>query len=169
MFIFVIMLVILCPLVLPGYVMPHASGQFSLMSFYDRIENMWPEAWVWIHKHEIFPFGVGLGGISGAQRLYAIEEVNSADNLFIFMYANFGIMTFLYLGWLLKIMIMVRSSTSWSCQTAAAIVCYVMSYGVFLSLIEDSMTVMIVGAAIAWVSIKTTETQNEQKNLELKA
>lgn len=169
MFIFMTTLVILCPLVLPGYVMPHASGQFSMMSFYDRIENMWPEAWVWINKHEIFPFGVGLGGISGAQRLYALEEMNAADNLFIFMYANFGIMTFLYLGWLMKIMIMVRSSTSWSGQTAAAIVCYIMSYGVFLSLIEDSMTLMIVGAAVAWVSIKTAEANNDHKNLELKA
>ena len=74
------------------------EGVFSFSSFYQRIEEMWPQAWRWIHYHEAFPFGVGLGGISGAQRLYALNDMNAADNMFILMYAYFGVMSFVYLG-----------------------------------------------------------------------
>ena len=34
----------------------------------------------------------------GAQRFYAAKDFNAADNLFIFMFANFGVFALLYLA-----------------------------------------------------------------------
>ncbi|MBP7252165.1 MAG: hypothetical protein KBA75_01620, partial [Alphaproteobacteria bacterium] len=75
--IFFTLLAIALPLILPGYYMDEAaSGGFSNMSFNLRVEMMWPEAWEWIAQRGVFPFGVGLGGISGAQLLYARDAFN---------------------------------------------------------------------------------------------
>ena len=79
--------------------MADSGGVFSFTSFDMRIVRTWPEAWEWILHNEVFPFGVGLGGIGGAQRFYAANFFNPSDNLFIFLYANFGLMGIVYLAW----------------------------------------------------------------------
>ena len=86
------------PLFTAGLLVGDSGGVFSLTSFAMRIVRTWPEAWEWILHNEVFPFGVGLGGIGGAQRFYAANFFNPSDNFFIFLYANFGLMGVVYLG-----------------------------------------------------------------------
>lgn len=145
-------LMIVFPVVLPGYHMPDAEGQFSLGSFNLRIENMWPEGWDWVNEKGTFPFGVGLGGISGAQRIYAPTQINSADNMFLFMYAFFGVMTFAYLGWLAFTMTRVRKKTAdIHLQLSVAILTFLVAYGIVLSMLEDQMANMFMGAGAYWL------------------
>lgn len=140
------------PLALPGYHMPEASaGGFSNMSFNLRVEMMWPEAWQWIHRHEVFPFGVGLGGISGAQVLYSREEINAADNLFVFMYAYFGLMAVVYLA--LTLWAYFRSPAEAPAdRLALAVLLFIVIYGCVLSMLEDQMTALFTGAALGWTA-----------------
>lgn len=139
------------PVVLSGTVMPAADGVFSLSSFYQRIEQMWPEAWRWIHMHEAFPFGVGLGGISGAQRLYALNDMNAADNMFLLMYAYFGMMSFVYLGFIALIAAQTKSNSSPHAAQAMATLVYILAYGCVISILEDQMASLFLGGAIAWL------------------
>jgi hypothetical protein len=50
-----------------------------------------------IAHHHMLAFGVGIGGSGGPQRIYAPDNFNPADNLFILMYASFGAFAILYL------------------------------------------------------------------------
>lgn len=147
-----LVLAIALPVGLPGYYMPTAdAGGFSNMSFNLRVEMMWPKAWTWIHRHEVFPFGVGLGGISGAQQLYALNEINAADNIFVFMYAYFGLMAVVYLG--LTLWAYFRSPAKAPAdRLALAVLLFIIIYGCVLSMLEDQMTALFTGAALGWVA-----------------
>jgi hypothetical protein len=154
-------LVVALPLVLPGYYMPNASGTFSFSSFYDRVEDMWPRAWIWIDRHEAFPFGVGIGGISGAQRLYAPYQIDYADNLMVFMYAYFGVMTVVYLGWLAVTIMRLSTASSPSTNQALATLVFLMFYGCVLSIIEDQMAALFIGGAAAWLAREVRSRRGE--------
>lgn len=144
-------LLVSLPVVLSGVSMPPAEGVFSLSSFYQRIDQMWPEAWRWIHLHEAFPFGVGLGGISGAQRLYAFNDMNAADNMFILMYAYFGVMSFVYLGFIGIVALRTKGNASSHAAQAMATLVYLLGYGCVISLLEDQMASLFLGASLAWL------------------
>jgi hypothetical protein len=155
------------PIALSGASMPAAEGVFSFSSFYLRIEEMWPRAWHWIHAHEAFPFGVGLGGISGAQRMYALPDMNAADNMFILMYAYFGVMSFIYLGFIGVVAAKTRNTGSKPAAQAMATLVYLLAYGCVISLLEDQMASLFLGASLAWLckEIKLSQRQNTTKNL----
>lgn len=143
-----IALAVILPIAMPGYTMPNENGGvFSFGSFYMRVDWMWPDAWKWIHSHEAFPFGVGLGGISGAMRLYLPSEFNAGDNIFIFFYAYFGVMTFVYLGAIL--IAAAKAEQSELSGEALAILCFLFFYGCVISLLEDQMASLFFGAALA--------------------
>ena len=139
------------PVILSGASMPPAKGVFSFSSFYQRIEEMWPQAWTWIHNHEAFPFGVGLGGIGGAQRLYAPKDVNAADNMFILMYAYFGMMSFIYLGFIGIMASRIKSHGSTGEANALAVLVYLLGYGCVISILEDQMAALFLGASVAFL------------------
>lgn len=145
-------LAIALPTILPGYNMPQSKGGvFSITSFNLRIEEMWPKAWRWIHVHEIFPFGVGLGGISGAQRLYSLPDVNAADNVFVFSYGYFGVMSFIYLGYIIYSALRTRDDGTRSTTHALATLMFIMGYGCVVSVLEDQMASLFLGAALGWL------------------
>ena len=96
-------LIVALPLITAGLLVSDTGGVFSFASLAMRISLTWPDAWQWIWNNEVFPFGVGLGGIGGAQRFYAANFFNPSDNLFVFLYANFGVMGLLYLGWIVTV------------------------------------------------------------------
>ncbi len=143
---------ILFPVILPQFIMPNDKGVFSLETFYMRIEHMWPEAWVWIERRELFPFGVGLGGIGGAQRFYAMDSVNYADNMFILLYAYFGILSFVYMGWTWWQCMKISNKPIPANEQALSMVFFIIFYGVALSMIEDQMASLFLGASVGWLA-----------------
>ena len=153
-FIAATLLAVLLPIGIPGTIMPHAEGQFSMMSFNLRVEQMWPEAWAWISQEEAFPFGVGLGGIGGAQRFYAPVQINAADNFFVFLYASFGAMAFFYVGYMMYVVVRQRADAPASAQHAAANAVLIMLYGIVLSLVEDQMAALFMGATFAQLAVE---------------
>ena len=154
-------LMILLPIILPQFIMPNGEGVFSLASFYMRVEDMWPRAWLLIERKEIFPFGVGLGGIGGAQRFYSPEDFNAADNMFILLYAFFGIFSFVYMGWLWLICVSANNKAPASITHALSIVLFIAFYGVALSMIEDQMASLFLGAAAAWLASNRLNRRSE--------
>ncbi len=145
-------LMIALPLILPHFTMPNTHGMFSLNTFYMRVEDMWPRAWKLIESRELFPFGIGLGGISGAQRFYDKYDGNAADNMFVFMYAFFGVLSFVYIGWLWWTSMRVSNKDITANNYALSIVMFIAFYGVALSMLEDQMVTLFLGAAATWLA-----------------
>lgn len=147
-----ILLQIIAPILLPYFSMPHGEdGVFSFASFYMRIEEVWPAAWRWIDKNELFPFGVGLGGIGGAMRLYAPSQINYADNSFIFLYGYFGIFSLIYL-WLVWWRAIIAKNL-----LALQILGFLLLYGCVISGVEDQMAALFLGAGLAMIARQRNE------------
>ncbi len=135
------------PLFTTGLLMPESGGVFSFASFAMRISQTWPDAWVWITGHDVFPFGVGLGGIGGAQRFYAANFFNPSDNLFIYLYANFGVLGLFYLGWLSWIGRGLPQELRTTAIAPLAVLAFNLGYGAALSMLEDQVSALSIGAA----------------------
>ena len=136
------------PLLTFGLHMDHGTGVFSTESIYLRIAYTWPEAWDWISRHHMLLFGVGLGGIGGPQRFYAPNYFNPADNVFILMFAYFGVFAFFYL---LAVALLVMRPVTGSTErvvTATAILAFCFGYGAVLSMLEDQSAPLFIGTAL---------------------
>jgi F0F1-type ATP synthase assembly protein I len=136
------------PIFTSGLLMSDRGGVFSTASFAMRVTGTWPDAWRWISDHNLFPFGVGLGGIGGAQRFFAQDYFNPSDNLFIFLYANFGVLSLLYLGWALWQAWHQPPETQSLAITPLAILVFNLGYGAALSMLEDQVSELFFGASI---------------------
>jgi hypothetical protein len=146
------------PLVTGGLLVGDSGGVFSLTSFDMRIARTWPEAWEWILHHEVFPFGVGLGGIGGAQRFYAANFFNPSDNFFIFLYANFGLMGIVYLAWASSMGLGLPRENRAAAIAPLAVLGFNLAYGAALSMLEDQVSALFIGAAtgMLWQLRQTT-------------
>jgi len=136
------------PIFTAGLLINDNGGVFSFASFAMRITGTWPDAWRWIANNNLFPFGVGLGGIGGAQRFYAQDFFNPSDNLFIFLYANFGVLSFFYLGWALWQAWHQPLETRSIAITPLAILVFNLGYGAALSMLEDQVSQLFFGASV---------------------
>jgi len=140
------------PLLLSGAnLASHGYGVFSLSSLALRMSDTWPGAFAWIDRYEVFPFGVGLGGIWGAQRLYATVPVNSADNMFLFLYASFGVMAAVYVGYLLFLCLSAGKDGSRFSLIPIAIVAFHFVGGTVVSMIEDQSSCIFLGLAVGYL------------------
>jgi hypothetical protein len=150
------------PLILTHFEMPSGQeGIFSLGSFYMRIEEVWPKALKWIDSREAFPFGVGLGGIGGAMRFYSPSFTNYADNMYLFMYAYFGMFAFVYMGWVWWQCLQVYKKPAADKVMALCIICYLLFYGSAMTILEDQMASMFLGAAVAWIATRPKQERYE--------
>jgi hypothetical protein len=136
------------PVLTYGLHMNHGTGVFSTESIYLRIAYTWPQAWDWIGRHQMLLFGVGLGGIGGPQRIYAPNWFNPADNVFILMYAYFGIFAFAYLFVVLKLVLRPVTGDRDRVVTAIAVLAFCFGYGAVLSVLEDQSAPLFIGTAL---------------------
>jgi len=141
-------LAILMPIFTAGLLMAETGGVFSLSSFAMRITDTWPEAWRWINDNQLFPFGVGLGGIGGAQRFFAEDFMNPSDNLFVFLYGTFGLLGLIYLAWAVAQVVLLPRQLRLAGTTAAAVLAFNLGYGVALSMLEDQVSALFIGASV---------------------
>jgi hypothetical protein len=146
-----IFLMVFAPTVLIHFDMPRDRGVFSFESLIERIEWMWPAAWDWIAK---FPpmLGVGLGGIGGSQRFFAPADFNPADNLFIYLYANFGLAALPYLLAVVWVATNARIGDFERDRVALASLCFLLMYGLVISLVEDQIASLWLGACLGWLA-----------------
>jgi hypothetical protein len=136
------------PVFTSGLLVSENGDVFSLASLNMRIAGTWPDAWQWINSNNLFPFGVGLGGIGGAQRFYAQNFFNPSDNLFIFLYANFGVFALFYLGWMVWQGWRQPPETRAIAVTPLAMLAFNLGYGAALSMLEDQVSQLFFGASV---------------------
>lgn len=164
-----LLLMILLPIILPQFIMPNGEGVFSMQSFYMRVEDTWPHAWKVIEHWGTFPFGIGLGGIGGAQRFYSPDDFNPTDNLFIILYGWFGILSFVYMGWVWLTCMRANNNVTPAVACALSAILFIFFYGVALSMIEDQMASLFLGAAVSYLAGSNIENANSKKRLKANA
>ena len=145
------LLMVFAPTVLIHFDMPADRGIFSFQSLIERIQQMWPDAWAWIGRFPPF-LGVGLGGIGGGQRFFAPADFNAADNLFVYLFANFGIASLVYLGGAVLIALNARVRDFRHDGIALASLVYLFAYGLVISLLEDQVASLWIGATLGWLA-----------------
>ncbi len=150
------------PPLLSGITLPSSGGVFSLSSFAMRTAMTWPDAFRWISHNEVFPFGVGLGGMGGAQRLYSPGEFNPGDNMFLFLYASFGVMTFVYVGYLSFICLADGKRKAQFDLFPRAVVAFHFTYGAVMSIVEDQSSCIILGLSIGYLLFARSPEAAEQ-------
>ncbi len=143
---------VFAPTVLVHYTMPRDNGVFSFESFYERIGQMWPDAWSWIGRFPPYVMGVGLGGIGGAQRFFAPDYFNAADNLFVYLFASFGVASLAYLGAVVLIALNAQIRAFRRDGVVLASLVFLLMYGFVISLVEDQIAALWLGAALGWLA-----------------
>lgn len=144
------------PLLTNDLHLDHGNGVFSTESLFLRIAYTWPDAWHWVDRHQMLWFGVGLGGIGGPQRLYAPDNFNPADNLFVLLYAYFGVFAILYTGAVMALAFRPIAGSRERFETAIAVLAFAVGYGAVLSVIEDQSASLFLGAAIGVLRRETS-------------
>ena len=104
--------------------------------------------------------GVGLGGIGGAQRFYSASQFNASDNLFIYLYANFGVASLIYLGAAVLTVVAARVRDPRSDGLALASFVFLMLYGSVISLVEDQIAALWLGATLGWLALRQPAADN---------
>ena len=145
-------LLVFAPTVLIHFEMPRDQGVFSFQSLYERIEQMWPDAWKWIAKFPPYVLGVGLGGIGGGQRFFAPDDFNAADNLFVYLFGNFGIASLFYLGAIVVATLRAKLANFQRDSVVLASLAFLMMYGLVISLVEDQIAALWLGACLGWLA-----------------
>ncbi|MEC4684117.1 MAG: O-antigen ligase family protein [Nitrospirota bacterium] len=72
-----------------GFLHSHAA-KFLFGSYIERIEYMWPNAVKLLSGYHMFFTGRGLGGIGAAQKYFEANIYNAADNLYVYLFVDFG-------------------------------------------------------------------------------
>ncbi len=120
-------------------------------SFVDRLQNMWPEAWLLLHEHGHMLFGRGIGGIGTAQTYFEPGRFNAADNLFMYWWVVFGWAIFpLFLGTLLR-SVLLRPHHDATDRRVYVLWLAALTYGMTTNIVENAMFAAFCGLAIRHV------------------
>jgi hypothetical protein len=142
-------LVIAVPICTNGLVIAQGhGGVFSIASLAERIDDTWPKSLQWILAHQIFPFGTGIGGIGQSQALLGNISQHYPDNMFLLLYAFFGVPCFSFFGWTVFAAIRSISIDPEVAGPALAIVAFELLYGIVVSVVEDQAGPLFIGAAL---------------------
>ncbi|QCQ20832.1 hypothetical protein [Desulfoglaeba alkanexedens] len=68
-------------------------SRFLFASFEDRLTWCWPDAFSLVFDHGSMLLGRGIGGIGVAQHYFEPQLYSPADNLYLYLYATFGVMS----------------------------------------------------------------------------
>lgn len=80
------------------------NSEILFASFSDRLANTWPNVFHLLEHHGSLIFGRGIGGIGTSQKNFEVLLYNPGDNLYMFLYGNFGLFfIFFVLFYLIKL------------------------------------------------------------------
>ena len=123
----------------------------SLSSFADRFAITWPGM---LNSHtpwHTWIIGTGLGGVSGALRFGSeFYKYNPVDNLFLYIFANFGILGLIYYGTLVFAFISTTSKINSLHKGLSGVALVIFCYGTTAHLLEDAFASIVIGTLLTW-------------------
>lgn len=120
-------------------------------SFWDRLNNMWPEAWKLLEVYGHPLWGRGFGGIGTPQGYFEPERFNAADNIFMYWFVVFG---WIALPGFLLILYRSLRLDPWRSQIEAAafgLLLATLVYGVTANVVESGLFAVSSGLALRYL------------------
>lgn len=138
-------------IILPLYSIRNLGGEnipILLQSLFERMIISWPDVFKLVQENGNILLGRGLGGMGTSQLYFEIHRYNPGDNIFLFFYANFGI---LGAGYLLYLCIIGQSiELNADLYYYLFIVSFII-YGITTTCTENAMFNIFLGNYIAYV------------------
>lgn len=124
--------------------------EFILSSIGARLSKTWPDALSLIFEHGNAIWGRGLGGIGAAQLYFETTYYNPADNLYLSLFATFGIWMFLFIViWTMGLR-KLDFKFSWHTRLFWLISVVILMEGWTANTIEDPLTAMLLGLSFGY-------------------
>ncbi|MEM7081906.1 MAG: hypothetical protein AAF465_04175 [Pseudomonadota bacterium] len=125
-------------------------------SFYDRLNDMWPRAWLLLHEEGHWLMGRGIGGIGTSQTYFEPSLFNAGDNLFMYWFVVLG-----WSGLLGFLLILLRSLRLKPNESPAQMRIYclfmaLMVYGSMTNIVENSVFALVCGLLVRWLCSSPT-------------
>jgi len=118
-------------------------------SYVERMEWMWPEAYQLLSDGYMYFTGRGLGGIGAPQKYFEPNLYNAADNVYVYLLVNFGIIILgLLVIWLLRKIITLRLDDKHNIYYLTFVLAF-FAYGATLNVIESPTLMISLGFLLA--------------------
>jgi hypothetical protein len=140
--------------------LPDEINDMLFTSFTMRLYDIWPEVIEIIQDYGNPVLGRGLGGIGQSQIFFENYLFNSADNIFLYLYAQFGLLGFFYLFYLYY---KSRSLNSERELYFCLLVFIIFQYGVTTNIFESSSLCLSVGFVLAHLNNYKLRTEYQRQ------
>lgn len=117
-------------------------------SFFERLNTMWPEAWVLLHEQGSLLLGRGIGGIGTAQTYFEPALFNAGDNLFMYWLVIFGWAALPGFVLLLLRSIGIRPHRDPAEFRIYCLLLAILVYGSIANIVENAVTALICGIVV---------------------
>ncbi len=138
----------------PSFITDHLQSDNMIvmalsLSYIDRMENMWPAAYSLVHGGMTYVVGRGLGGIGTAQLYFEPAAYNPADNLYLYLFVQFGLVILAaFVIWLL--VRIYRLNADRADQLALTLfLLSLLAFAATMNVIESSPLMMSLGMLLA--------------------
>jgi len=117
-------------------------------SFYDRLNDMWPEGWALLKDHGNLLLGRGVGGIGTAQSYFEPALVNAGDNLFMYWFVVFGWAALPGFALLLLASLRIQPQRSSEETHVYCLLVATLVYGMVTNIVENALSALIFGMVV---------------------
>ena len=137
------------PFLTNGILLPIGGGSsLGSSSLIWRIVLTWPQSLAFIGRHQLGPFGDGLGGIGESLRFVASEGLHYPDSLVLFLYSAFGMVSLLFWGVIAYAVTRATKVSATYAGRAVGVLTFIVLYGTVVSIIEDQIMALLLGCSI---------------------
>ena len=129
-------------------------------SFWDRLNDMWPNAWKLLETQGNILWGRGLGGIGTPQTYFEANRFNAADNIFVYWFVIFGWVALP--GFLLLLLRSLRLNPSRHAVESAGFCLFVATlvYGITANVVESGFFAIAAGMSVRYLFHETPTPEN---------
>lgn len=151
---------VILPFATSGMLIAEGSGGvFTASSFAARVLYTWPESLKFVTDNSVGPFGLGLGGLGGPMRLLIPAATwMFADNMFILLYAYFGVFVSVFYGTALYGVWRSFRLPNEIAQCPLALLAFVLWYGTVITGVEDQAISLALGLSMGALLFTATVT-----------
>ncbi|RKX31548.1 MAG: hypothetical protein DRP46_03130 [Candidatus Zixiibacteriota bacterium] len=138
------------PKILTGYLNSDDIVMTAVSASYiERMEIMWPDAYRLLSDSYMYFTGRGLGGIGAAQKYFEPGLYNAADNVYVYLLVNFGIIILgLIIFWLITKIMTIKPAERYNIYFLVFALIF-FSYGATLNVIESPTLMICLGFMLA--------------------
>lgn len=136
------------------------TSRLVLRSFWTRLAVTWPGAFQLLQQGWNWIIGIGLGGIGTPQKYFALSH-NPADNMFVYLVVDLGVIAGLWLMLLLAYKVSRGILRGGRRDLAGPLGLFIFLFGVTGNVVEQPLIGLILGLVAAWPAVGRALAENK--------